>query len=110
MRSIVSRAVPRVSFSTWASAVEAFFAPNPTKDSFGLATFPSGTNARPFWGGGFQVGLLYNISKNWNFGFSYKSPIYQERWSYNSSTPNGSARYIGVQAGLPEIISWGVPR
>ena len=86
----------------------AFFAPNPTKDSFGLSTFPSGTNARPFWGGGFQVGLLYNISKNWNFGFSYKSPIYQERWSYNSSTPNGSARYIGVQAGLPEIISWGV--
>ena len=52
--------------------------------------------------------MLYNINENWNFGFSYKSPIWQERWSYNSAAPNGSARYIGVQASLPEIISWGV--
>jgi long-chain fatty acid transport protein len=92
---------------TGASFSPAFFAPNP-KDQYGLASFPNATNSRPFWGGGFQFGLFYNFSKDWNFGFSYKSPIWQERWSYNSSAPDGSARYIGVQATLPEIISWGV--
>jgi long-chain fatty acid transport protein len=84
-----------------------FFAANP-KDQYGIASFPSATNSRPFWGGGFQFGLFYNINKDWNFGFSYKSPVWQERWSYNTSTPNGSARYIGDQASLPEIISWGI--
>jgi long-chain fatty acid transport protein len=93
--------------STAASFVPAFFAPNP-RDQFGLASFPNATNSRPFWGGGFQAGLLYNINANWNFGFSYKSPIWQERWGYNSSAPNNSARRIGVQASLPEILSWGV--
>ena len=56
----------------------AFFAPGP-KDALGLPTFPAATNARPFWGAGFQIGLLYNLSENWNLGFSYKSPIWQER-------------------------------
>ncbi len=89
------------------SFAPAFFAPNP-RNSFRLPTFPNATNSRPFWGGGFQIGLLYNLNENWNFGFSYKSPVYQERWSYNASTSNGTARYIGLQAGVPEIISWGV--
>ena len=57
---------------------------------------------------GSRSACYYNLDKNWNFGFSYKSPIYQERWSFNSSNPSGSARYIGIQAGLPEIISLGV--
>ena len=93
--------------STSASFSPAFFAANP-KDQYGLASFPAATNSRPFWGGGFQVGLFYNLNRDWNVGFSYKSPIWQERWSYNSSTPSGQARYVGVQASLPEIISWGV--
>ena len=85
----------------------AFFAPGP-KDAFGIPTFPGATNARPFWGGGFQIGLLYYVSEDWNVGFSYKSPIWQERWGFNSSNPDGSARRIGVQAQLPAIYSWGV--
>ena len=93
--------------TTNASFTPAFFAPNPA-GSFGLANFPAATNSRPFWGGGFQAGLFLNLNENWNFGFSYKSPIWQERWSFNSSTPTNSARYIGLQASLPEIISWGV--
>jgi long-chain fatty acid transport protein len=93
--------------STSANFSPAFFAPNP-RDQFGLASFPAATNSRPFWGGGFQFGLFYNLGKDWNLGFSYKSPIWQERWSYNSSAPNGSARFIGIQANLPEIISWGI--
>lgn len=90
-----------------ASFNPAFFAPGP-KDAFGLNTFPAATNARPFWGGGFQLGLLYLVNDDWNVGFSYKSPIWQERWAYNSSTPDGGARRIGVQAQIPAIYSWGV--
>ena len=85
----------------------AFFAPGP-RDQYGLLTFPAGTNARPFWGAGFQIGLLYNLTDNWNIGFSYKSPIWQERYGFNASTPDLAARRIGIQSQVPEIFSWGV--
>jgi long-chain fatty acid transport protein len=85
----------------------AFFAPGP-KDVTGLPTFPSGTNSRPFWGGGFQLGLLAELNENWNAGFSYKSPIWQEPWAYNASNPDLSPRSISVQASLPAIYSWGL--
>jgi long-chain fatty acid transport protein len=85
----------------------AFFAPGP-KDALGISTFPAATNTRADWGAGFQVGLFYELNDNWNLGFSYKSPIWQERWDYNASTPRQIPRLIGIQAGVPEIISWGV--
>ncbi len=85
----------------------AFFAPG-QKDAYGLPTFPYATNARPYWGGGFQFGLLYNVNDNWNVGFSYKSPIWQERWDFNAATPSLAPRRIGLQASIPEIFSWGV--
>jgi long-chain fatty acid transport protein len=87
--------------------VPAFFAPGPV-DVFGLPTFPSGTNSRTFWGGGFQLGLLYEVNDDWNVGFSYKSPIWQERWGFNASTPDLAPRRIGIQAQVPAIYSWGV--
>ncbi len=74
----------------------------------GYPTFPAGFQSRPFWGGGFQLGLFYELNENWNLGFSYKSPIWQERWGYNSTTATGAPNRIGIQASLPEIISWGV--
>ncbi len=85
----------------------AFFAPGP-KDALGLPTFPAATNARPYWGAGFQVGLFYELNDNWNLGFSYKSPVWQERWDFNASTPKLAPRLIGLQASLPQILSWGV--
>jgi long-chain fatty acid transport protein len=85
----------------------AFFAAGP-KDQFGLPTFPAATNARPSWGAGFQVGLFYELNENWNIGFSYKSPIWQEKWDFNAATPNLVGRRIGIQASLPEILSWGI--
>lgn len=84
----------------------AFFAPNPS-DAFGVPTFPAATNARTFWGGGFQLGILYEVNEDWNIGFSYKSPIWQERWSYNAATADLAPRRIGVQAQVPAIYSWG---
>jgi len=85
----------------------AFFAPGP-KGPLGLPTFPGATNSRPDWGAGFQVGLFYQLNQNWNLGFSYKSPIWQERWDFNATTPTLAPRRIGIQASLPEIFSWGV--
>ena len=55
----------------------AFFAPTP--GPFGLPTFPAATNSHPFWGAGFQLGLLYEVNDDWNVGFSYKSPVWQQR-------------------------------
>jgi len=74
----------------------------------GYPTFPSAFHQRPFWGGGFQVGLFFEMNEDWNLGFSYKSPIWQERWGFNSATATGAPNRIGVQASLPEIISWGI--
>jgi long-chain fatty acid transport protein len=85
----------------------AFFAPN-DRDAFGIGNFPSATNARTFWGAGFQLGLLYELNEDWNIGFSYKSPIWQERWSFNAATPDLVGRRIGIQADVPAIYSWGV--
>lgn len=85
----------------------AFFAPLKNVGSYGN-TFPAGTNARPFWGGGFQIGVLFEMNENWNFGFSYKSPVWQERWAFNAATPDLSPRRIGVQASFPAIYSWGI--
>jgi long-chain fatty acid transport protein len=85
----------------------AFVAPGPS-GPLGLPTFPSATNARPYWGAGFQVGLLYELNSIWNLGFSSKSPIWQEKWDFNASTPTQAARTIGIQAQLPQMLSWGL--
>jgi long-chain fatty acid transport protein len=89
------------------SLYPAFFAPEPDPSS-PVPRFAPATNSRPFWGGGFQGGLLYELSEDWNVGFSYKSPVWQERWGFNSVTRNLFPRRIGVQATLPAIFSWGV--
>jgi long-chain fatty acid transport protein len=86
----------------------AFFAAGPKRDGGVLSTFPAATNSRPFWGGGFQLGVLYELNEDWNLGFSYKSPVWQERWGFNSANPDLSPRRIGVQAQIPAIYSWGV--
>ena len=41
-----------------------------------------------------RLGLLYKLNSNWNLGFSYKSPIWQEKWDFNASYPQpGSANH-----------------
>ena len=86
----------------------AFFAPGPKNAGGVLSTYPPATNSRPFWGGGFQLGTLYEVNEDWNLGFSYKSPVWQERWGFNSNFPDLAPRRIGVQAQFPAIYSWGV--
>jgi long-chain fatty acid transport protein len=52
--------------------------------------------------------VFYELNDAWNVGFSYKSPVWQEKWSYNTYTPDLAPRTIGVQAEIPAIYSWGV--
>jgi long-chain fatty acid transport protein len=49
-----------------------------------------------------------SLSDDWNLGISYKSPVWQEPWTFNASRPDLSPRRISVQADLPAIYSWGV--
>jgi long-chain fatty acid transport protein len=86
----------------------AFFAPGPKNAGGITSTFPAATNSRPFWGGGFQLGVLFEVNEDWNLGFSYKSPVWQERWGFNAAYPDLAPRRIGVQAQIPAIYSWGV--
>lgn len=85
----------------------AFFAPGPA-DQYGVATFPTAVNSRPFWGAGFELGLFYEVNDSWNVGFSYKSPIWMEKWSYNTFNADLSPARIGIQSQIPAIYSWGV--
>jgi long-chain fatty acid transport protein len=99
---------PLIAVETMSADPASFAAPVNGFLTGGYPTFPSAFHQRPFWGGGFQVGLFYEMNEDWNLGFSYKSPIWQERWGFNSATASGSPNRVGVQAGLPEIFSWGV--
>ncbi|HEY2158833.1 MAG TPA: outer membrane protein transport protein, partial [Isosphaeraceae bacterium] len=91
-----------------ALSLDPFFFSSGVKDANGAVSFPMGSAGKTNWGGGFQVGMLYEINESWNVGFSYKSPIWQERFNYNATFPNGAPRRVGIEASIPEIFSWGV--
>ncbi len=79
----------------------AFFAPN------GDGSFPSATHGRPFWGGGFQAGLYYELNPCWSFGLSYKSTQWFETFRWNALDENDVPRDISLDLTLPWIVSWG---
>jgi long-chain fatty acid transport protein len=99
---------PLVAVETISLNPAAFGAPVNKFITGGYPTLPAAYQQRPFWGGGFQVGAYFVMNENWNLGFSYKSPIWQERWGYNSATATGGPNRVGVQASLPEMFSWGI--
>ena len=76
----------------------AFFAPG----------FPDATHGRPFWGGGFQAGLYYELNPFWSLGFSYKSPQWFERFYWNGLDNSGAPTEVSLDLTLPAILSWGV--
>jgi len=71
-------------------------------------TFPPATHGRPFWGGGFQAGVFYELNPCWNFGLSYKSEQWFETFHYNSADETGVALDIFLDYSLPSIVSFGV--
>src|SRR5262249_49429776 len=58
----------------------AFFGGADDANNDGIGTFPSGSHARPFWGGGVRAGLVYSITDRLDFGFGYTSPQWFETW------------------------------
>ena len=80
----------------------AFFAPN------GGGGFPVATPGRPFWGAGFQFGMLYEPNCCWSLGCSYKSPIWFETFKYNAQDASANPREVHLDLTLPEILSFGV--
>jgi long-chain fatty acid transport protein len=84
----------------------AFFA-RPDRDAAGNLVFPTATHARPYWGGGFRVGLVYSVTDTLDVGFGYTSPQWLETWKFHARTPDGLPRTLSLKATLPAIYSWG---
>jgi long-chain fatty acid transport protein len=80
----------------------AFFA-----DRLPSGLFPPATQGRSYWGGGYQVGVLLTPSKLWNFGASYKSRQYFERFDFNSKDGRGRAVPVSLELSFPWILSFG---
>ncbi len=70
--------------------------------------FPAATNNRPFWGGGFRVGILANVVPQLDVGFSYTSPQWFETWQFNTRDASGNPELLKLTANLPAIYSWGL--
>jgi long-chain fatty acid transport protein len=85
----------------------AFFVPRDDANGDGVANFPAATNGRPFWGGGYQVGMLYAFNEDFGVGFSYKSPQWFETLKWNSSNEIGEAQTARLGFRLPSILSLG---
>ncbi len=89
-----------------ASFNPAFFAsPNQV---VGPDRFSSATHSRPFWGGGFRVGLVYSLTDHLDLGFGYTSQQWLEQWKFNASNARGEPRELTLDASLPAIYSWGL--
>lgn len=103
---LVVGAGPTVDITT-ASFDPAFFA-QPNRVILGPNSFPSATNARPYWGGGFRVGAVYSLTDTLDLGFGYTSPQWLETWRFNARDNFGNPQTLSLQASLPAIYSWGV--
>lgn len=85
----------------------AFFA-QPNRQLLGPNSFPSATNARPYWGGGFRLGAVYALTETLDVGFGYTSPQWLETWRFNARDNLGNPQTLSLKATLPAIYSWGV--
>jgi long-chain fatty acid transport protein len=59
------------------------------------------------WGGGFQVGVYYNLNACWHFGASLKSPQWMEPFRFNTEDELGRPRQVEFRLNYPMIISLG---
>jgi long-chain fatty acid transport protein len=80
----------------------AFFA-----DRLPSGLFPPATQGRAYWGGGYQVGVLITPSSMWNFGASYKSRQFFEKFNFNSKDARGTGIPLSLELSFPWVISFG---
>jgi len=86
----------------------AFFASPDDGNGDGVPTFPAATHSHLSWGGGFRVGMFYELNPCWDLGLAYTSPQWLETFNFNSSDEIGRARELHLRMTIPWIISWGV--
>lgn len=94
--------------STLASMDPAFFGGRNDANGDGVSNFSPATHSHPFWGGGFQLGAVYHLNQDWDFGFGYKSTLWQEEWTFRSYDELLRAKNVRLKINFPNVYSWGV--
>jgi long-chain fatty acid transport protein len=69
--------------------------------------YASGRATRYHWGAGFQVGAFFKPNECWQYGVSYKSPTWMERFEFYGTDANGALRELSNDIDLPMILSIG---
>lgn len=83
------------------------FAPDDANGD-GFFTYPNGQHTRNNLGGGFQLGAYWQGDNGWNFGASYKSPIWFDRYRYFSADEIGNPRLLKFGLNGAPIASAGI--
>ncbi|MCL2118971.1 MAG: outer membrane protein transport protein [Planctomycetaceae bacterium] len=65
------------------------------------------------WGGGFNVGLYYDLNCNWKTGFTFKSPVWTKSLQFIGTNTNANTGIITPSnpefaIDLPMSLGWGV--
>lgn len=85
-----------------------FTAPTRVSTPVGVGgVYPSATDGRVRFGGGFQVGAYYDDGGDWRFGAAIKSPQWFESYTYNAVNANGKPTSPRFDLDFPMIASIG---
>lgn len=76
-------------------------------DGSSAPRYSSGIGARTHFGGGFQAGVYYENQQGLHLGFTFKSPQWMEKFSYNSTDELGRPKSVESKLDLPMVLSWG---
>jgi long-chain fatty acid transport protein len=76
------------------------------RDSF--PAFAPATHSRFSWGAGFQLGAYYATDAGWDFGASFKSPMWFAPYVFDSRDEAGFPRSLSFRLDFPLIVSMGV--
>ena len=82
-------------------------APNPTGIP-GVVSYQDGTHSHLQCGAGFQMGAFLSTCSGLNFGVSYKSPQWFDKFTYNTTDQFGRPLQQSVRMDLPSVTSVGV--
>lgn len=69
--------------------------------------YASGQASRYHWGGGAQIGFLYEHNCCWSFGGSVKTPAWMETFRFFGKDENNNPRVLHADIDLPLIVSLG---
>lgn len=83
-----------------------FAAPDNANGS-GFYNYPTSDGTRYHFGGGFQIGVFFKATDDWNLGFCFKSPQWFETFTSNVTNELGQPETASVRFDYPLILSLG---